>query len=93
MQIMKYFPSRQEAPNPEVIIKSETSRGTEDFNSHQILGMFYLVNPSEPGQAKEVIAIQMMIHGEDKFAPAIRFMAHGEGIIVSARALAKLDAK
>ena len=85
---MKYFPNRQEAPNPEVIIKSETSRGTEDFNSHQILGMFYLVNPAEPGQAKEVLAIQMMTHGEDKFAPA-----KGNGIIVSARALAKLDAK
>ena len=82
---MKYFPNRQITQNPEVIIKSETLTGQDGFNAEQILGKFYLVSPVD---AKEIFAIQNMIHGEDKFAPA-----KGNGIIVSAAALATLDAK
>jgi len=81
----RFFPGRTRSDNPDVIIAGTNRMNNPVYQSKCIHGRFFRVSPQCP---QEVYALQMMETRIDKFAPAV-----GDGIIVSAEALAKLDAK
>jgi len=81
----RLFPGRTRSDNPDVIIRSTNRMNNPVYNTKTIHGRFYRVSPQCP---KEIYALQMIENQMDKFAPA-----EGDGVIVSAEALAKMDAK
>ena len=84
-QLKKYFPGRLRATNPEVVVTGINRIGNITYAEQTVSGRFWRVSPTT---AHEVAALQMMENQFDKFPPA-----SGNGIIVSAEAMAKLDAK
>lgn len=81
----RLFPGRTRSDNPEVIIRSMNLMNNPVYETKTIPGRFYRVSPQCP---QEIYALQMIEGQNDKFAPAA-----GDGVIVSAEALARLDAK
>ena len=82
----KLFHTRQHRINPTVVlIDGVKLDGTPNHVTGIQIGSFSLVFPNN---AREVLALQMMIHHVDKFAPAT-----GGGVIVSNNYLAMLDAR
>jgi hypothetical protein len=81
----RFFPGRTRSDNPEVIISGINRMNNPVYETKTVPGRFFRVSPQCP---QEVYALQMLETRVDKFAPA-----EGDGIIISAEALAKLDAK
>jgi len=81
----RMFPGRIRCYDPAVVIKKKSRIGTDKFEETTIKGRFFRVSPQ---CWTEVLALQMMEGDHDKYTPA-----KDNGIIVSAEALAKLDAK
>lgn len=77
------FPERIKMTNPRVILPTENERGAVSWDRGTVVGKFFRVVPETP---REIAALRMLDHRIDKFAPA-----EGNGAIVSAEALAKLD--
>lgn len=82
---MKLFKKRERVHDPIVIITSGYSAaGTPNPIPIIKVGLHYRVIPSS---GKEVRALQMAEHQLDKYAPA-----NGDGVIVTPKFLANLDA-
>jgi hypothetical protein len=83
--IPRFFVGREEIKDPFIIYpRPEPDREGTVYERRQLDGTYYLVEPSCP---MEISFLRMLEHRIEKFAPAT-----GEGIIVSAEALAKIDA-
>lgn len=80
----RMFPERIKSNDPRVIVRVENARAAISYDQETIQGKFFRVVPQTP---REIAALRMLDHRVDKFAPA-----DGNGAIVSASALAKLDA-
>ena len=88
MKIPKLFPIRQKVINPDVITyQLNAASGKELYHNGVIRGEYWKVFPTNE---KEVFALQMLEHRVDKFAPKIN-SGGGDGVIVTARALAIFD--
>lgn len=82
----KLFHTRQPRLNPTVVIVDGVKiDGSPNFVTGVKYGSFSLVFPDN---AREVLALQMMEHRIDKFAPST-----GGGVLVSNHYLAMLDAR
>lgn len=81
---LNIFPNRQKIYDPEVVFPTTNRLGRIDYGTRILHGRFVRVIPET---IREVHALQMLDHLQDKFAPA-----KGDGVILSAEALAKLDA-
>lgn len=77
------FPITQKVTNPPVIVKVKTAR-EDTFVVIEREDICFRVIPT---CAREVLALQMLEHGAEKFAPAI-----GHGVIITRQAHAKLNA-
>ena len=77
------FHITQRIKNPTVIVASRT-QVTDSVTTRQIAGTMHLVMPHS---AREVLALQMLEHQVEKFAPAI-----GNGVLITEAAHAKLNA-
>jgi hypothetical protein len=83
--IPRFFADRKEVKDPFIIYpRPELNRDGDVYERRQLDGTYYLVEPSCP---MEISFLRLLEHRIEKFAPAT-----GEGIIVSAEALAKIDA-
>ena len=78
----KIFKLRTLEANPQVIIRKDMVMGSK-FVEHQLKGKYYRVLPRSE---KEIYAIAMMTHREDKWAPA-----KGDGVILTKEIVAKFD--
>jgi len=78
----KYFKLRSTERDPFVIVRKESSHGYQ-FCIERLKGEFYRILPFGP---KDIFAVSMMSHREDKFAPA-----NGNGIILTKEIVAKFD--
>lgn len=81
----RLFPGRIRATNPRVVIVGQNRVGNPTYTETEMPGRFFRVSPQ---CEREVLALQMMENQYDKFPPAM-----DNGIIVSAEALERLDAK
>ena len=77
------FPITQRIKQPWVIIAHRT-QVTDSVKTVQLAGTYHLVMPTN---AREVLALQMLEHQIDKFAPA-----EGNGVLISESAHRKLNA-
>lgn len=77
------FPITQRIKSPTVIIASR-SQVADTVKTVQLSGTWHLVMPHT---AREVLALQMLEHQFEKFAPA-----NGNGVLISESAHAKLNA-
>jgi hypothetical protein len=77
------FPITQKVKSPTVIIASRTLV-SDTVKTVQLSGTWLLVMPHT---AREVLALQMLEHQMEKFAPA-----NGNGVIISESAHEKLNA-
>ncbi|MBU6170616.1 MAG: hypothetical protein KGQ87_03865 [Verrucomicrobia bacterium] len=77
------FPITQRIKQPTVIIAHRTQIA-DSVRTVQLAGTYHLVMPSN---AREVLALQMLEHQIDKFAPA-----EGNGVLISESAHRKLNA-
>lgn len=77
------FPTRLKAENPEVIMPEKKASGSSlvSYEHVRLSGIFFRVSPQSN---REILAIQMLEHHREKFAPA-----HGDGVIVTFEALQK----
>ena len=78
----KIFQLRTLETNPQVIIRKDMVTGSK-FVEHELKGKYYRVSPCDE---KEIHAISMMTHREDKWAPA-----KGDGVILTKEIVAKFD--
>jgi hypothetical protein len=85
---MFHHRQREKDPVGVVVKRSDTAR--PDVSSRKLTGTWYRVFPSTQ---RECLALQMLEHRQEKFAPftAARDI-NGHGVLISASALAKLDA-
>jgi hypothetical protein len=77
------FHITQRIKNPTVIVASRTQI-TDSVTTRQIAGTMHLVMPHS---AREVLALQMLEHQKEKFAPAV-----GNGVLITESAHQKLNA-
>ena len=77
------FHITQKVKNPTVIVASRTQI-TDSVTTRQIAGIMHLVMPHT---AREVLALQMLEHQVEKFAPAT-----GNGVLITEAAHQKLNA-
>ena len=77
------FPITQRIKQPTVIIAHRTQIA-DSVKTVQLAGTYHLVMPHT---AREVLALQMLEHQIDKFAPA-----EGNGVLISESAHRKLNA-
>ena len=78
------FQIHQRAFRPHVIVRERTQR-EDTYRIVERQDTCLIVTPSN---SKEVLALQLLEHGVDKFAPAI-----GNGVIITQDAHRKLNAK
>lgn len=78
----KFFKLRTTERDPFVIVRKESSHGYQ-FCIERLKGEFYRILPFGP---KDIFAVSMMSHREDKFAPA-----NGNGIILTKEIVKKFD--
>lgn len=78
----KLFKLRTLEINPWVIIRKDMITGSQ-FVEHELKGQYYRILPF--GE-KDIYAVSMMTHREDKWAPA-----KGNGIILSKEIITKFD--
>jgi hypothetical protein len=78
------FPIHRKIKNPEVImpLTDKISQRTS-YERQTLLGTFYNVTPTTE---REVMALRMLDHRVDKFAPA-----QGEGVILTAESFQKFQ--
>ena len=92
----KLFPKRVKVINPEVVTYEAREAIGKGIYSHDVIkGTFWKVTPTT---WDEIFALQMLEHRVDKFAPKIYSRIggdnnnrDGDGVIVTARALAIFD--
>ena len=77
------FQITQKIKRPTVIIASRT-QVTDTVTTCEMPGVFHLVMPSN---SREVLALQMLEHQVEKFAPAT-----GNGVLITEAAHRKLNA-
>jgi len=82
MKNRKFFKLRTTERDPFVIVRKESSHGYQ-FCIERLKGEFYRILPFGP---KDIFAVSMMSHREDKFAPA-----NGNGIILTKEIVKKFD--
>ena len=80
--LKKTFKLRTLETNPQVVIRKDMVTGSK-FVEHELKGEYYRVSPC---CEKEIHAIAMMVHREDKWAPA-----KGDGVILTKEIVAKFD--
>jgi len=78
----KFFKLRTLETNPRVIIRKDMITGSQ-FVEHELKGQYYRILPF--GE-KDIYAVSMMAHREDKWAPA-----KGNGIILTKEIVKKFD--
>ena len=78
----KYFKLRTLEKNPKVIVRRDLETCSE-YVEHELKGQYYRILPF--GE-KDIYALTMMVHREDKWAPA-----KGNGIILTKEIVAKFD--
>jgi hypothetical protein len=78
----KFFKLRTLETNPRVIIRKDMITGSQ-FVEHELKGQYYRILPF--GE-KDIYAVSMMAHREDKWAPS-----RGNGIILTKEIVAKFD--
>jgi len=83
MKKYKFFQVRMGENNPSVIIPAVNQHTGLTYESQQLLGKFTRVMPT----GSDHQALCMMVHREDKFAPA-----SGNGVIIRNEILKQLDA-
>lgn len=87
----KFFPHRDKVKHPYVVVKSINQTGTETWITKIQNGLFFRVIPRT---WREIMAVQMMEQYREKFAPGVSVGegGNGHGVLISAEAMAKLDA-
>lgn len=80
----RMFPGRLKTINPQVIIKSHNAIHGSAYRPRELKGTHYHVSPQ---CGREVMALQMLETGIEKFAPV-----EGGGVILTIEAMAKMDA-
>ncbi len=78
----KFFKFRTLETNPRVIVRKDMITGSQFVTCH-LKGEYYRIMPFG---GKDVYAVSMMVHREEKWAPAT-----GNGIILSKEIVAKFD--
>ena len=78
------FQIHQRTFRPQVIIRELTQRQ----DTHKVIEREDTCLLVSPSNSKEVLALQLLEHGVDKFAPA-----SGNGVIITQEAHRKLNAK
>lgn len=86
----KHFKVRWKIIDPEVIMPFPIANGGVTFRETTVPGKFFRVVPTT---AYEVGFLTMLEHRREKFAPKISADTNrGEGVVISASAMAKIDA-
>lgn len=80
----KHFPTRMIEDDPEIICRRSNECYVESFVTRVIRGRYFRVFPAT---VREIFLLQCLEMYDEKFAPS-----SGNGIIVSVRALEKIDA-
>jgi hypothetical protein len=78
-----YFRNRTKEKNPMVIMRNTNQHSGYTFDEEQAQGVFFRVFPTQD----DYLALCMMQHRVDKFAPA-----EGDGVLIREEIINQLDA-